>query len=187
MTPRLFDPKKGFLANLRPDYFVDSIYDIDGRWLADKNIKAVIIDVDNTIMARGERLPDGKLRLWISGLRAAGIKLLIVSNNWTDRVKQIAGHLDLPLLAPAAKPLGPAYKIAIGRLGAATAATAIIGDQLFTDVLGGNRVGIKTVLVAPISEVDLVHTKALRVFERFLLKRLSGRLLVEGHWQKTAR
>lgn len=184
MTSRLFGPKTGLLANFKPDYFADSIYDIDGHWLADKNIKAVIIDVDNTIMARGERLPDGKLRLWVGGLRAGGIKLLVVSNNWTDRVKQIARHLDLPLLAPAAKPLGAAYKIAIDRLGAPAAATAIIGDQLFTDVLGGNRVGIKTILVAPISEVDLAHTRALRVLERFLLKRLSGRLLVAGHWQK---
>ncbi|MDP1809558.1 MAG: YqeG family HAD IIIA-type phosphatase [Actinomycetota bacterium] len=175
--------KKGFLANFKPDYFADSIYDIDGEWLAAKNINAMIIDVDNTIMARGERLPDDKLRLWVSGLRDSGIKLLVISNNWTDRVKRIAGHLELPLLAPAAKPLGPAYKIAIGRLGVAAAEIAIIGDQLFTDVLGGNRVGIRTILVAPISEVDLIHTKALRVFERILLKRLSGQLLVEGRWK----
>lgn len=175
--------KKGFLANFKPDYFADSIYDIDGQWLASNDIHAVILDVDNTIMARGERLPDDKLRLWVSDLRDFGIKLLVVSNNWTDRVKQIAGHLELPLLAPAAKPFGPAYKIAIERLGFPAAETAIIGDQLFTDVLGGNRVGIRTVLVAPISEVDLIHTKGLRIVERILLKRLSGQRLVEGRWK----
>lgn len=175
--------KQGFLANFKPDYFVDSVYEIDGQWLAGKNIHAVILDVDNTIMARGERLPDDRLRIWVSGLQEFGIKLLVVSNNWTDRVKQIAAHLELPLLAPAAKPFGPAYKIAINRLGFPAAATAIIGDQLFTDVLGGNRVGIRTVLVAPISEVDLIHTKGLRVLERVLLKRLSGQRLVEGRWQ----
>lgn len=175
---------KTFWDNFKPDFFADSVYDIDSRWLAARGITAVIVDVDNTIMARNERDPDSKLRNWVADLQASGTKLLAVSNNWGDRVRQIAAHLELPLLAPAAKPLGPAFKNAIAQMGVAAAATVIIGDQLFTDILGGNRAGIGTVLVAPISEVDLVHTKMLRVFERVLLKRLSGRSLIDGSWQE---
>ena len=176
---------KTFWDNFKPDFFADSVYDIDRGWLATRNISAVIVDVDNTIMARYARAPDSKLRNWVEDLQGSGIKLLAVSNNWTERVRQIAAHLELPLLAPAAKPLGPAFKNAIAQMGVKAQATVIIGDQLFTDILGGNRAGIWTVLVAPISDIDLIHTKMLRVFERVLLKRLSGRSLVNGSWQET--
>ncbi len=175
---------KTFWDNFKPDFFADSVYDIDNSWLAARKIGAVIVDVDNTIMARGARAPDNELRDWVAGIKDSGIKLLAVSNNWTDRVKQIAVHLDVPLLAPAAKPLGPAFKNAIAKMSVEAQETVIIGDQLFTDILGGNRAGLWTVLVAPISDVDLIHTKILRIFERVLLKKLSGRSLVNGSWQE---
>lgn len=173
-----------FMAKLKPEFFIDSIYDIDGSWLTSKGIEALIIDVDNTVMARDERLPDDKLCEWISDLKDAGLKLLIISNNWSDRVKEVAFALGLSYLAPAVKPFKPAYKAATSQLGVAVSKTAIIGDQVFTDILGGNRAGMRTILVAPVSDVDLVHTKMLRVLERVLLKRLSGQLLVDRHWQR---
>ena len=176
-----------FWTKLKPDFFADSIYQIDGAWLASRNISALIIDVDNTIMARDARLPGQALRAWTSGLKTADIEMLAVSNNWTERVKKIAEALDLPLIAPAAKPFGPVFKRAIAKLGRSAEATAIVGDQLFTDILGGNRAGIRTIMVAPVSDVDMLHTKVFRVFEKALLKRLSGRVLVDGHWQDVAK
>lgn len=176
--------RRGFWGLFRPDYFVDSIYDINGDWLAARGITALIIDVDNTIMARTADRPNKKLRDWISELRQSRIKLLVVSNNWSGRVKKIARELDLALLAPAAKPLTPAFKAALAKLGAAPATAAIVGDQVFTDVLGGNRAGISTILVPPVSRVDLVHTKVLRFAEKYLLSRLDGRVLVDGKWNR---
>jgi len=175
-----------FCDKFRPDYFIDTIYDIDARWLADQGISALIIDVDNTIMARYERQPHHKLRQWVKELLDSGVRAVAVSNNWTERVRKIAEELEVSLLAPAGKPLRPAFKRAIAQLGSSPDCTAILGDQLFTDILGGNRAGIRTVMVAPVSEIDLIHTKALRVFERIILNRLCDRRLVNGSWQSSS-
>ncbi|MCK4267487.1 MAG: YqeG family HAD IIIA-type phosphatase [Actinomycetia bacterium] len=171
------------LGRLRPDYFINSVYDIDAGWLKNKGIHSLIVDVDNTIVARDVTMPDALLREWVVNLQNSGIELVIVSNNWSARVKQIAKELDLQLLAPAAKPLGAAFKRAIVMLGSNRGETAIIGDQLFTDVLGGNGAGIKTILSVPVGAVDLIHTKMLRVLEKFFLKRLSKKVLVDRKWQ----
>jgi len=177
--------ESGFLNNLKPDFFINSIYDIDAHWLAYRNIRALIIDVDNTIMARNDGSPGCKLKNWVTHLRDSGIELLMVSNNWTERVRRIADDLNLRLLAPAGKPLGQAFKRAIAVFEAKIEETAILGDQLFTDILGGNRAGILTVIVPPTGEVELIHTRFLRVFEKALLHRLSGKILVDGKWRAT--
>ncbi len=172
------------ISNLRPDFFVDSIYEIDEKWLERNKIRALIVDVDNTMLARDVVMPHAKLRDWVVNLRESGIELIVVSNNWTARVRKIAEELDLTLLAPAGKPLGLVFSRAIDMLGSDRSETAIIGDQLFTDVLGGRRAKILTILVAPVSEVDLIHTKMLRVIERVLNRRLSKKVLVEGEWRE---
>jgi HAD superfamily phosphatase (TIGR01668 family) len=177
-------PTSGFWHYLRPDYFADSIYDIDADWLRAKGLEGLIIDVDNTIMARDATIPGPELRAWVNSLRKAGILLLAVSNNWSNRVKNIAEELALDLIAPAAKPLGPAFVRALDQLDLQAQQTAIVGDQLFTDVLGGNRAGLVSIIVAPLGEVDLIHTKVLRVFERIFFRWLSRRILRKGRWQE---
>ncbi|KKK94960.1 hypothetical protein LCGC14_2677590, partial [marine sediment metagenome] len=127
------------ISSLRPDFFADSIYEIDNKWLERNKIRALIVDVDNTILSRDAVAPHAKLLEWVVNLRKSGIKLIVVSNNWTARVRKIAEELGLPLLAPAGKPLGFVFRRAIEMLGSDRSETAIIGDQLFTDVLGGRR------------------------------------------------
>ncbi len=169
----------------RPDLFVDSVFQIDGDWLRQHGLRGLLVDVDNTIMPRDETIPGPKLREWVTDLRLAGFPLLVVSNNWSARVKTIAGELDLELIAPAGKPFRAAFGRGVDALGLSADEVAIVGDQLFTDILGGNRAGLKTVLVPPLGDVDLIHTKVLRVLEKVLLRRLAGQVLRDGRWYAT--
>jgi hypothetical protein len=84
-------------------------------------------------------------------------------------VKAIADSLGFDMVAKALKPLPFGFKSAMKRHGATPSNTAVIGDQMFTDILGGNLLGIKTVLVLPLSESDLPHTLVLRRLERLAL------------------
>jgi hypothetical protein len=176
--------RAGFWHYLRPDYFANSFYEIDADWLISKGLKGLMIDVDNTIMARDAHMPGPELRCWIEALREAGMPLLVVSNNWSNRVKTIAEELGLELIAPAGKPLSPAFVRALDQLDLSAEEAAIVGDQLFTDVLGGNRAGLTTIVVPPLGEVDLIHTRVLRIFEKFIFRRLSRRVLHEGRWRE---
>jgi len=171
----------GFWSDFRPDHFVDSFYDIDIDWLRERRLRGLLVDVDNTIMPRNETMPGARLREWICALCRADVPLLAISNNWSSRVKTIARELDLEVIAPAGKPFGPAFAKGLDLLGLPAAETAIVGDQVFTDILGGNRAGLASVLVPPLG-IDLVHTKVLRILERALLRRLAGRVLRDGRW-----
>jgi hypothetical protein len=93
----------------------------------------------------------------------------LVSNNWHERVNIVAGQLGFELVAKAVKPLPFAFLRALRKIGSCRANSAVVGDQLFTDVLGGKLLGMRTVMVAPLSESDLPHTLLLRRLERVLL------------------
>ena len=178
------DSVGGFWSAFRPDYFADSVFDIDTDWLRERCVRGLLVDVDNTLMPRNETIPGTPLREWVSSLRRSNISLLVISNNWSSRVKTIARELDLEVIAPAGKPFGPAYSKGLDLLDLPASETAIVGDQVFTDILGGNRAGLASVLVPPLGTVDLVHTKALRVLERVLLRRLTGQVLRDGRWSE---
>ncbi len=176
------DSAGGFWSAFRPDHFADSVFDIDLDWLRQRGLRGLLVDVDNTLMPRNETIPGVRVRAWISALRRADVPLLVISNNWSSRVKTIASELDLEVIAPAGKPFRPAFIKGLDLLGLPADETAIVGDQVFTDILGGNRAGLASVLVPPLGTVDLVHTKVLRVLERALLRRLAGQVLRDGRW-----
>jgi HAD superfamily phosphatase (TIGR01668 family) len=91
--------------------------------------------------------------------------MCLVSNNWHERVTTVADELGLPMVSKAVKPLPFAFLKALGILDARPQQTAVIGDQLFTDIVGGNLIGARTVLVEPLSRTDLPHTLLLRRME----------------------
>lgn len=175
--------KRGFWSHFKPDYFVNSIHEINADWLGERGLKGLVVDVDNTMMVRDSAVPGPRLRAWLADLRAAGVSIIVVSNNWSSRVKKIAGELELGLIAPAGKPLASGYLKALGELKLSADQTAFLGDQVFTDVLGANRAGMTSILVPPLGEIDLIHTKILRVFEKVLLRRLAKQSLQNGRWQ----
>ncbi len=159
---------------LRPSSQVSTVYDIDLTALRARGIRGVILDLDNTIVPWGAREVSPKLPVWIAAAREADLQLCIVSNNMGNRVTAIARRLGLPVVAGALKPRRRALRRAITVMGTSPEATALVGDQLFTDILGGNRLGLYTILVRPQSRKEFVLTRLVRLVERFLLGNGSG-------------
>lgn len=154
---------------LRPDAEADSIYAIDPSALQARGIRGVILDLDNTIVPWGAWDVPQALGPWIAAARAVGLHLCIVSNNAGARVAHIAAVLDLPVVTGAWKPRRRALRRALGMMGTAPDATALIGDQVFTDVLGGNRLGLHTILVHPQSPREFPLTRLTRLAERLVI------------------
>lgn len=139
------------MSLFRADYLADNIYDVTGEALARRGIRLLLADLDNTLAPYGVPLPDERLRAWRDELREHGVTLFILSNNRHEsRPRIFAQALDVPYIGHAGKPKTPSFFAAMERVGAAREQTAIIGDQIFTDVLGGNRARVATILVRPI-------------------------------------
>jgi len=155
---------------LRPASKVPSVYDIDLAALRARGIRGMILDLDNTIVPWGAREAGPALPVWIADVRQAGLRLCIVSNNMGRRVTGLATSLGLPLVTGALKPRRKALRRALSVMGTTPDATALVGDQLFTDILGGNRLGLHTILVRPQSPREFPLTRVVRVLERALLR-----------------
>ncbi len=154
---------------LSPDYYLRSVDRLDLEAVRASGIDTLLIDLDNTLVPRNTGdIPDG-LRQWAADVSASGFKVCLVSNNWHERVKAVADELGFDLVAKAVKPLPFAFWYALRKTGSRARQCAVVGDQMFTDILGGKLLGMQTVLVVPLSGSDLPHTLLLRRFERFLL------------------
>jgi hypothetical protein len=115
----------------------------------------------------------------VQRLHAVGLAGCIVSNNFSLRVRQVGELLGLPVVGWAVKPVPVGFWRAMSIMGTTPATTALVGDQLFTDVLGGNLVGMYTILVEPLSTEEFPTTKLVRRLERLIrariVKRVRGR------------
>lgn len=129
----------------------------------------MIVDLDNTLLAWHDPAPCCRLESWMSDLRSSGLKACIVSNNFPDRVNAIASTFGIPGIAKASKPRSRAFFEAMRLMRTSPGSTAVIGDQVFTDILGGNRLGLYTILVQPTSRREFVGTKIVRAFESLVL------------------
>jgi HAD superfamily phosphatase (TIGR01668 family) len=154
---------------LSPTYYYRSVSDIDLDALRESGIDTLLVDIDNTILPRDTKRMPEELITWARRLSPQGFKVCLVSNNWHDHVKRTADALGLLMVPKALKPLPYGFRKAMRLLGSERASTAVIGDQVFTDVLGGNALGLVTVLVTPMSPVEPPHTLVLRAIERRLL------------------
>lgn len=154
----------------KPNIKLDKITDITPEMLKRRDITALLLDVDNTMSTHhGKILTDG-LVSWLECMRAAGIKLIVVSNSKRVRVEPFAGRIGLDFISLACKPLPHGYLRAVKRLGVKRKNAAIVGDQIFTDVIGGNCLGVKTVLLTPIKPEDGLSFRIRRRLERVIFK-----------------
>jgi HAD superfamily phosphatase (TIGR01668 family) len=152
-----------------PDYYLRSVIDIDVDTLRARGVDTLLVDLDNTLLPRDRGEMPEDVRAWVLSLRDEGFKVCLVSNNWHERVATVANDLGIGLVAKAVKPLPFAFLRALRMLGSRRTNAAVIGDQMFTDVVGGNILGMVTIMVLPQSQSDLPHTLALRRVERILL------------------
>jgi len=154
---------------ISPDLYVRTVHDIDLDALVAEGVDTLLVDLDNTLLPRDTNVVPDELRAWAASLAERGLKVVLVSNNWHERVKTVADELGFALVSKAVKPLPFAFLRALSIAGSSRSRAIVIGDQLFTDVLGGKLLGMRTALVAPLSQTDLPHTLLLRRLERAVL------------------
>ena len=136
---------------LVPDYLFDSIYDIDIPRLRARGITLLLADLDNTLVTYKEKTPTDEVRAWKDELEKAGVTLFLLSNSRKPgRAQRFAQALGIPYEGHAGKPKSGGFHRAMTRMGAAPEQTAIVGDQIFTDIWGGNNAKVLTILVKPI-------------------------------------
>lgn len=157
---------------LDADIRVPSILDVPLDVLKSRGIDSLIVDVDNTVTEWQGWDVEESARDWFLHVKAQGFKACLVSNNNSgERIAKIAARLGIPSIHKAAKPSRAAFRRALRLLNSSAKKTAVIGDQVFTDVLGGNRMGMLTILVDPISPREFIGTKLMRLLEKLLSKR----------------
>jgi len=158
------------IEKLFPEKYFESIYEIDTNDLSKINVDTVIFDIDNTLVPYFIKVPDEKIIRYFKKLKKANIKIGILSNNKEKRVKLFCEKLDVIYEYKAGKPSIKSLKKIIKRLESKAENTIIIGDQIFTDIWCGNKLGIHTALVKQVSERDEWITKIKRGAEKIILK-----------------
>lgn len=153
-----------------PEYSAGSVDKIDAALLKAIGIRFVILDIDNTLVPYTSLYPDERAMKFLNLLRNNGIRFCFVSNNRRERVKKFNENIGAPCFANAKKPLLYGINKAMAELGADKTNTALIGDQVFTDVWAGKRAGITTILVEPIREVESPFFRFKRHLEKLVLK-----------------
>jgi HAD superfamily phosphatase (TIGR01668 family) len=155
-----------------PHRIVDAVTDIDLQELWGRGIRGVILDLDNTLVRwrREEMTPE--VVAWLQALKATGFQLAILSNAiLSKRSERIAERFGGINIRRARKPRRSGFRRAMEAMGTTPATTAIVGDQMFTDIWGGNRVGIYTIMVKPIAPGEFLYTRYVsRPPERLLLR-----------------
>ncbi len=153
-----------------PDEYVDGAYVIDYGKLYDEGIRGLIFDIDNTLVMHNAP-PDERAIKLLTGLSGMGFKILFLSNNKEQRVKSFrdGSVCDAMYIYKAAKPKRSGYVRAMEMMGTDASSTVFIGDQLFTDLWGAKRAGIRSILVKPIDPTEEIQIVLKRVLERIVL------------------
>ncbi len=156
---------------LRPDHHVRSVLDISPGWCEQNGVKALLVDLDNTLTGwRDPEFPEEILD-WLRRMKDAGIQLLLLTNNRSRRrVKAMGEKLGIPAIGWASKPRLKSYRKALEMLGREPDEVAGVGDQLFHDVVGANRAGMRSIMVDPLMRREFVLNHLFRWIERLYLR-----------------
>lgn len=155
----------------KPTFWLNNVLCIDKKFLEENNIEALILDLDNTLSMHGDPAAEEGIPEWLDEMRALGVKMIVVSNNTKRRVAPLAQKLGLKYAANGAKPLTFGLERALKILGTKKANTVVVGDQIFTDIMGGNAAGMRTVLVEPFRVEKGILFKLKRGAESIVFKR----------------
>lgn len=161
--------------NLVPDYIFKSFDEATAEFLVSIGVRAVILDIDNTLEPYEHPLPGEHVIAWLNSLSDRGINTAIVSNNGWERVNLFNKDIGMPAIAKAKKPFKKNVLRAMSMLGAERDNTIFIGDQILTDVLAAHNAGIRAILVPPINDRRDPFTKFKRLLERPFIKKYEKR------------
>lgn len=156
---------------LRPRVILPHIYDITPAFMDLHGLGGLLLDLDNTLIPYGSYDEQAEVTHWAGALQAAGYPLYLLSNARRERARVWAQRLGLPGVGLAGKPFAREYRRGLSVVNLPAHRVGMVGDQLFTDVLGGNWSGMFTIMVRPISDNALPHTRLARRLERLVLKR----------------
>lgn len=159
-----------------PDMYQKSIYTINYNKLIEHGIKCLLFDLDNTCVPYIDRVPTKKLKNHFNKLQELGFKIIIFSNSPKERLKPFKKELNVDCCPNAKKPRKAKFIKVLKTYNYDLSEVAIIGDQLVTDIYGGNKVGIMTIFVNPMSDIDMPFTK----IHRFIEKKKINKMTKEG-------
>jgi len=157
-----------------PDDYQKSVFEINFMKLKEKGIKAIMIDLDNTLIPYDEIHPNQKIRDLFELIEKLGFEVVIISNNHLARVETFAKELKVQFICSARKPLKKGFQRALALLGNYKKnEVCVIGDQFMTDVFGGKRMGFYVIVVDAIKRnVEKWYTKLNRQLEKRVIKRI---------------
>ncbi len=157
---------------LAPWLLVGAVWEIDLDALWAEGVRGLILDLDNTLVDWNGSYLRPEVRRWLGAAHEKGMQGCLVSNSAGGRrIREVGAELGLSVVTRAWKPFPVAFRRAMMVMGTAASSTCAIGDQVFTDILGANWLGIRTILVAPLSPRELPHTRFIRTLERPLRRR----------------
>lgn len=161
------------MAIFKPFLMLKSIFDITPELLSEMGIKALLLDVDNTMAIYHTDVPIDGIDKWIDAMKSSGIDLHILSNAKPKRLTRFANNVNLPFFCMSLKPLPFKINKAIKALGVKKSEVALVGDQMFTDILGGNLANIKTIWLEIIEPETKLSFKIKRKIEKIMRRKYS--------------
>ena len=156
------------MALLKARFRFQNVLAITPEFLRNAGARAILIDADNTLSFHGSQEPYPGVAEWLRKIVGNGIPAVIISNNERERIEPFARKLGLPFVEKSKKPLPVGFRKACRKLGVPPSETAVIGDQIFTDVLGGNLIGATVILTEPLGPDTDKFIKAKRHFEKWI-------------------
>lgn len=156
------------MSFLYPGEYIDSTYEINFDKLYRDGYRGVIFDIDNTLVTHGSPADERAIALF-KHLKDLGFACIVLSNNKEPRVKSFAQQVDIMYIHKAGKPKPSAYEAAIDKLAVTKEKVIFIGDQIFTDIVGANLCGVRSILVKPIDSHEEIQIVLKRYLEKPIL------------------
>lgn len=155
----------------KPKWWLKNVLEIDEKFIKTNHLRGFILDLDNTLSMHGSPAAEQGVTEWLEKMKKLGIKLIVLSNNTKKRVEPLAKELGLDFISFGCKPLTTGISRALKRMRLPKNSVALVGDQIFTDILGGNLKGMPTILVEPFHLEDKISFKIKRKIENVVFKR----------------
>ncbi len=162
------------MAIFRPTGTLGNLTLLTPEMLRTLGVRGIVLDVDNTMAAHSDQTPFPGVVEWTERMRAAGVQLVVVSNNFEKRVAPFAEKFGLPHISFAMKPSPFGYLRAKKKMGLCARECAAVGDQIFTDIVGANLCGMRSVLLEPVTRDPALTVRFKRFLERFFRPRYAS-------------